>query len=104
VLVTNIAGNLAASALNLIKGLGKVGFSPGCLGEVLQNFGGAMGFAPMDFEEVAGLVRAQQADRINDGIGFLGPIHEFFQSITAGVILPIGDDQQNLLIAISQFE
>jgi hypothetical protein len=103
VLVPNIVSNLLASALNLIERSWTVGLSAGCVCDLLEDLGSPTGAAAVYFEQPSGFFRTQQANRVDDGIRFLGGAKQFLEGVTAGVVFSVGNNQQDLFIAIAEF-
>ena len=47
---------------------------------------------------------AEQTNGVNDRVGFLNFAHGFFQRVAAGIVFPVGNDQQNFFLFDALFE
>jgi len=71
ILVPNIVSHLLAGAANLLERCWKIGLPASGFRDLFENLGSPMSASTVCFEQPSGLFRAQQADRVNHGIGFL---------------------------------
>src|SRR3989442_12068598 len=57
-----------------------------------------------DLEEAVGLFLAQEGDRVDDGGRLPRVLDQLFEPIAAGVVLAVGDDEQDFLIAVAELQ
>src|SRR5713101_846130 len=96
VLVANVVGDLVADGFDFLHRPGEVGQSSGGRGQRLQALFRAVGGALA--------LLAQQADGVDHRAGLLRLLHGHFQRLAAGIVLAVGDHQQDLLVARTLFQ